>query len=230
MAGARLKYHYNRFSQRGGLMHYPLSGVVSGTEVESVSITGTQISFDVTSGEILLDSTRFNHGGVTGVTLDAGVNLTSTELTTSIYLLPTRNNPVGEARPAASSSDVGQIHIKVNDLGDYYVVDEFQVVKEDESGTKSWEKLDDIKDIPYTRGNQNEYPLNTVDTVITNSNFSLENEKPVYHKTAQKPYVTNNANAELRNPGGIKVATIYFDGGGNFEVIEGIGRNYHVDI
>ena len=235
MAGARLPYHYNPFSQEGGLMNYPLSGVFSGTEVSNLAVDSivTDMTFDVSAGEIILDSERFTHPGFTGVTLRAPVDLDSNEREFTIWLNPTRLVALDtdvDNKPGTPSEGELFVHVRENgslleDEDPYQVVERIYVYKNSE-----WLVSDDVRDIPYTRGNQNQYSMNAVKPEVVADNFSLSREKAVYHSTKQRPYLNQRANIVFRQPGSIQVAKVYFDGAGGAEVRETIGRNYRIRI
>lgn len=235
MAGARLPYHYNPFSQSGGLMHYPLSGVFSGTVVslsKSSYLGGdSDIEINVSAGEIILDSTRFEHPGFTGLTLPSGEDLGTVDKEFTIWLNPVRKVVIStEMADQPGAPEEGELFVKttsnksiVDGEPDYQIVETIYVYK-----NGAWEPSTDTRDIPYTRGNQNEYSMNGV--VSGQATFSIEREPDVYHSTKQRPYLSQKPNVKLRHSGSIQLAKVYFDGAGAATVTEEVGRNYRIRI
>lgn len=232
MPGARLPYHYNPHSQKGGLMYYPLSGVFSGCEVSLNNsgagfnaTTTTETDISVSGGEIILDSERFTFETFSSLTLETGVDLSSNAYELELWLVPTRVTPVLQSGTPGSPAE-NDLYIKVVDYDDYQLVED--IFKYDGS---SWVKVVDVKDIPYTPGNQNSYSMNQVVPTLTSSNFSFSNEKEVFHKTNKPPYLPQPPNVVLRQPGGFKLATISYPGDGTAATItEGIHANDRIRI
>lgn len=235
MAGARLHYHYNPFSQEGGLMHYPLSGVFSGTEVslaKSAYIAGdSNIEIDISAGEIILDSTRFEHPGFSALTLPVEEDLGSVDKEYTIWLNPVRKVVIStDSNDIPASPEEGELFVRttshkslVAEEYDYQVVETIYVFKDGE-----WAPSTDTRDIPYTRGNQNGYSMNGVEE--GQAEFSVIREPDVYHSQKQRPYLNQRANVKLRHSGSIQLAKVYFDGTGSATIAEGIGRNYRIRI
>lgn len=249
MPGARLfPTHYVPRSQSGGLMNYPLSGLVEGAEITFGnsgkgyhSTNTTDLLVDISGGTVILDSERIEFDAITGVQINTGVDLSSTEHFQELYIVPTRlvpyftdiNNPpsVGsvdaitlEKKPVRRPQST-KLALYAIEYDDYAIVQK-QFYSVDEPDNRwdtggAWEQVQDVRKVPYTRGNQNQYPFNVVKNELTASNFALENEKELFHKTNKPPYVTQPSNIALRNPGGFRLATLYYPGdGSNAEVSE----------
>lgn len=232
MPGARLPFHYNPHSQKGGLMYYPLSGVFSGCEVSLNNsgkgydaTTTTETDIAVSGGEIILDSERFTFADFSSLNIETGVDLSAVAHTLDVWLVPTRVTPtLTSGTPNSPSED--DLYIKVVDYDSYQLVE--GIYKYDGS---SWVLIDDVRKIPYTPGNQNSYSMNQVVPSLTASNFTLSNEKEVFHRTHKPPYLPQPSNVVLRQPGGFKLATISYPGDGTAATItEGIHENDRIRI
>lgn len=254
-AGARLfPYDYQKRAQRGGLRHYPLSGVKSGLEITDVTYNGTDTTIaeiTLNAGEVLLDSEPVSVGSFSPLQITTSTDLSTTEVFFDLWLNPTRIVPYFtdlNNKPTVSNVDPIKIgdnperkpkEIKLSlhcaDMGDYLVKQqEFYSVNQsghpwDTGG--NWEPVNDIRKIVWTRGNQNQYPLNIVKNEATASNFTLDNpEKEIFHSTQKKPYLNSHAMAVLRQPGSIKLGVLYYDGAGNGELYEDTSLDYLIQF
>lgn len=240
MPGARLPYHYHPRSAGRGLMNYPLSGVYSGAEI-SLLANGTVdgvhegdadnsvTDLALSAGEIVLDGHRFSNGAVSPIQLEVGVDLTdnATDETIEVFLVPTRKVPAivkGDAAPGGPAD--GDMYWEVVDYSDYQIIN--RIMKYD-GDASTWKEIDDVRDIPNTPGNQNDLEMNQCEESISAANFTLANEKPVYHKTALRPDIPQH-NLIARHPGGFRVAKIRFDGDGANEILEGVHENDRIRI
>ncbi|MFB6282853.1 MAG: hypothetical protein ABEK59_02835 [Halobacteria archaeon] len=98
----------------------------------------------------------------------------------------------------------------------YYIKED--ILKYDGS---NWVSVDnDVREIPYTPGNQNSYSLNGVVEQVTADNFALENEYDLYMNTVSRPYNTSPAHISQREPGGFRIATIYYPGDGTAATLQ----------
>lgn len=257
MPGARLPYHYYPRSQSGGLMHYPLSGLIEGLEV-TLNNSGLgyndsdneKMDVTVSSGEVILDSERIKVSSDITVQLTTEDDLSSTETTKELWLNPLRYFPVftGEDPPDTSEVDSYsldkkpkrkpqsiKIALKVADYEDYQLLEKAYYAVDDPDNMwdtgGNWEALNEIRKVPWVRGPQNQLRFNPVKPEVTEDSFDLQNEKQVYYKTNLPPYITQPQNNELRNPGGFRLATIYYPGdGGEAEIKEEVDFNDLIQI
>jgi hypothetical protein len=237
-------------------MHYPLSGLIEGFDI-TFNNSGkgyddsdsTKLDVTVSGGEVILDSERITLSSDLTIELATDDDLSSTETTKELWLNPLRYFPVFTGNPPDPATidfytldkkperkpQSIKVALKVVDYEDYQLLEQAYYAVDNSDNMwdtgGNWEALNEIRKVPWVRGPQNQYRFNPVKPEVTVDSFALENEKQVYYKTNLPPYITQPQNSELRNPGGFRLATIYYPGdGSNAEIQEGVDFNDLIQI
>lgn len=219
MVGQRFDYQGYTQGMKGGLSLYPHGGVVEGLLVSphaSPVIDGTEgassntaLQIAVTAGMARIDGQLCTlAANVASVKLQYGVALDAGTFNIDIWLNPVRAIKAVTALPGTATA--GDKVILVKDMDSYYLVDGIY----EAPATNTWALFDVVSKTPPGHGHNN-LPLNDVVATIDNSatlaanlSFSVMPEKAIYHKTGYPIGLSSPGAAYLRQPAGIKLATI----------------------
>ncbi len=216
--GQRYDFHQFPQGQRGGLMMYPMSGILAGMGVTNASIltpgAGTsKLQLTVGAGQVRLDGVLVNVAAITNLQLPSTLDLSQAyDQVVYAYLNPTRLVPALTTAPTAPA--VNDKYIKVGaSYNGYQIVDDFLQW----DGTK-WVPFRAIMErVGYGHNN---LPLNQIIPVVdvattNNKNFSSVEELVIYHHAGREipPWLTTVGRSYLRQSASILLGSFTVNAG-----------------
>ena len=213
--GPRFGFQQVPQGMSGGLVYYPLVGVISGLQVTAASavVDGvgghtalTDLLVTISAGAARLDGIYHQlAANLSNLRLGSvATEMASGTYTFGIYLNPRRIIPALTAAPGGPSTN--DIYIKVVNIDDYQLVDGYY-----KYNGSAWVTYNAIQAPPSY--NFNNLPFNdinaTVDTATTNNvSFSITPEKNVYNKVNIPVGLSKPGEAYVRKCTSLKLATI----------------------
>jgi len=199
--GRRFDFHDWSAGQRGGLMLYPLSGVLSGlqcTTTNNLAANGSTYQLQIAPGRAKLDGVLVELASALSPTLNLPVPPATGLNVYDVYINPVRKVPavLTTASPPASPQ-IGDRILRVVEHGSWQQLQEIQ-----EWTGAVWRKVEPVhgpsepvpgfsspRDVlPAEFVSHNNMPLNEVRAVaITAAQVSMQPEKPIYHESGLPP-------------------------------------------
>ena len=221
MGGTLFPFQFYGSGQKGGILLYPVSGIVAGCEITDVDISSSDDNvavLTINKGEFKLDGNRHSQPLTSiNIALASNVDLNSDDVKFDVYVNPKRKVPVVQVGSPAPTVVEDAQYISAHFFPNYYVVDTIYIGK---SGV--WKPVDPMKDLgPGGYGFVN-LPFNDIDnSLVTASQFSYKPEYPIFIKNTLPPHLSSQGKAMLRQTCSIKLATIEFSGGSG-TIVEGL--------
>jgi hypothetical protein len=209
--GLRFNYQIDPRGQKGGLSYYPFSGIISGLNITSAAVGGTNnvnLVLTVAAGAARLEGNYHSiNSAISGLTIPTGVNNTTGIFAYDIWLNPQRITVASASAPSSPATD--QVWIQVSQATNY-----LQVVGFFKYNGTAWVEFNPVRSTPPGYSHNN-LPLNSINPVIdttttNNKSFFITPEQPIFHKSAQPIYVASPSRAQLRYNAGVKIARVSF--------------------